>query len=353
MKWKRSILASALTVGLLGAVLAGPTSAASSDRIGGSDRYETSVLISQEGFPEGADTVFLGSGEDFPDALAGGAAGGTLGAPVLLVRPTSIPDMVTAELARLDPSVIVILGGETAVSAEVAEEAEGYSDAVERWGGENRYETAALIADWAFDPGVPVAYLASGLDFPDALAGAAAAGYTSGPVLLTRPEGLSEETAQQLEILEPERVIVLGGTAAVTEAVATAALDYASVSRLAGTDRYATSAAISADTFASAGVVYLASGQSFPDALSGAPLAAANSAPILLVTQDSVSAEVCSEVKRLGPDTVVALGGPRAVSDVVLHHVAAGCPSIVVPVPPKPSPTYTIDPPPSPVEEAS
>lgn len=133
------------------------TSAVTADRLGGSDRYETSVLISQEAFPDGADTVFLGSGEDFPDALAGGAAGGTLSAPVLLVRATAIPDAVTAELARLNPSLIVILGGETAVSAEVAEEALDYGEAVERLGGENRYETAALIAEWAFEPGVPVA----------------------------------------------------------------------------------------------------------------------------------------------------------------------------------------------------
>lgn len=83
MKWKRAIPASALTVGLLGAVFVMPTSAASSDRIGGSDRYVTSALISQEAFPDGAETVFLGSGEDYPDALAGGAAGGSLGAPVL------------------------------------------------------------------------------------------------------------------------------------------------------------------------------------------------------------------------------------------------------------------------------
>lgn len=203
MKWKVAIPASALTVGLLGAVFVWPTSAASSDRIGGSDRYVTSVLISQEAFPEGADTVFLGSGEDFPDALVGGAAGGSQGAPVLLTRTSSLPDVVETELARLDPSVIVILGGETAVSAEVAEAAEGHAATVARVGGANRYETAALIADWAFDPGVPVAYLASGSDYPDAIAGAAAAGFTDGPVLLTKPDVLSEEAAEKLEALEP------------------------------------------------------------------------------------------------------------------------------------------------------
>ncbi len=351
MNWKHAIPTSVLSAGLIGVTAAMSTSVASPDRIGGSDRYESSVLISQEAFPDGADTVFLGSGEDFPDALAGGAAGGTLSAPVLLVTATSIPDVVTAELARLDPSLIVILGGETAVSAEVAEEALEYGKAVERLGGENRYETAALIAEWAFEPGVPVAYLASGSDYPDALAGAAAAGFTNGPVLLTKTEALSDEAAEQLEALLPEQIIVLGGTAAVAEAVATEALDYGNVSRLAGDDRYATSAAISAGTFSSAEVVYIATGTSYPDALSGAPLAAANSAPILLVTRDSVSAEVCAEVNRLEPGAVVALGGPSAVSDTVLHHVAAGCPAIVVPIPPKPGPTYTIDPPPDPMAE--
>ncbi len=351
MNWKVATPASALCVGVIGVLAAMPTSAASSDRIGGSDRYETSVLISQEAYPEGADTVFLGSGEDFPDALSGGAAGGALGAPVLITSASSLPEVVEAELARLEPALIVVLGGEAAVSVAVAEAAESSGAAVQRLGGANRYETAALIADWAFDPGVPVAYLASGSDYPDALAGAAAAGFTNGPVLLTTPDVLSADAAEQLEALQPERIIVLGGSAAVSEAVATAASAVAPVTRLSGADRYATSAAISAGTFSSVSVVYLATGGAFPDALSGAPLAAGNSAPILLVKQDSVSPEVCAEVERLRPETVVALGGTGAVSEVVLTHVAAGCPSIVVPVPPKPGPTYTIDPPPDPLED--
>lgn len=97
------------------------------------------------------------------------------------------------------------------------------------------------------------------------------------------------------------------------------------IERLAGLDRFATSAAISADTFTSATTVYIANGLTFPDALSGAPAAASDDAPILLVKSDSVSQAVCDEVNRLQPENVVALGGSTAVSAAVLTYVAESC----------------------------
>ena len=352
VSWRVAISTSALSVGVIGVLAATPTSAAlSHDRLGGSDRYATSALVSVETFPDGADTVFLGSGEDYPDALVGGAVGGHLQAPVLLTKPESIPDVIEVELERLDPSVIVILGGESAVSPEVAEAAADYGE-VERLGGATRYETALLVAESGFDAGARVAYLASGEDFPDALAGGVAAALDDAPVLLTHPDVLSPEVATYLADLAPERIVLLGGVEAVSESVASAAALIAPVSRLAGADRFATSAAISAATFTDASTVFLADGMTFPDALSGTPLAAANDAPILLVKGDSASPQVCAEVRRLTPDRVVGLGGPAAVSDAVLSQVVAECTQAVLPLP-KPGPTNTIGPPPAPAASGS
>jgi len=325
--------------------VAAPAAAAESDRIGGSDRYETAVLVSQRAFPAGAATVILTSGEDYPDALAGGAAGAAIGAPVLLTRTGTLPAVVAAELDRLNPTTIVVLGGEEAVSEGVIAAAIAHAKDVERIGGADRYETAALVADWAFDPRVPAAYLASGTDFPDALAGAAAAGHVGAPVLLTRPVSLPDSTARRLVTLDPAEIVVLGGPSAVSPTVEAAVASIASVTRVAGGDRYATSAAVSADTFASAATVYIATGKQFADALAAGPLAAGTTSPVLLVS-DSVSRVVCDEIGRLDPLQVVALGSTSAVSDGVATWAAALCalPELE-PWPPTPIP---IDPPPLP-----
>ncbi len=85
----------------------------------------------------------------------------------------------------------------------------------------DRYGTAAAVSKATFSPGVPVAYIASGLNFPDALAGAAAGGYLGGPVLLVNGH-IPAVTAAELTRLQPGRIVVLGGSAAVSDAVLSA-----------------------------------------------------------------------------------------------------------------------------------
>ena len=320
--------------------------AAVPDRIAGSDRWLTSVAVSQRMFPgpEGVHTVFLANGEAYPDALVAGAPGAAYGYPILLTERDAIPGPVQTELDRLDPATIIIVGGPAAVSTELEEQARRNWGAVTRLGGANRFATAALVSKWAFNEELPAAFLASGADFPDALAGGVAGARADGPVLLTRPDELSPEAAAHLADLRPERIVVLGGPTAVSEAVLTAAARIAPVTRLAGSDRFATSAAISEATFADASTVFVANGTTFPDALAGTPLAAASGAPILLVTQSAVSPSVCAELGRLSPDRVVALGGSAAVSDAALA-LASGCAGPLTPLP-KPGPTETIGPPP-------
>ncbi len=82
---------------------------------------------------------------------------------------------------------------------------------VQRIAGTGRYDTAAAVSASFFDPGVPVAYVATGLSFPDALAGGAAAAATGGPVLLVDRVAVPAATATELERLRPGRIVVLGG----------------------------------------------------------------------------------------------------------------------------------------------
>ena len=87
------------------------------------------------------------------------------------------------------------------------------------------------------------------------------------------------------------------------------------VERQAGADRFATSAEISKATFApGVPVAYIANGYNFPDALSSAPVAGLDGAPVLLVPTEGIPAAIHNELKRLQPARIIVLGGPQAVS---------------------------------------
>ena len=189
-------------------------------RQSGADRYATAAAISAATFTPGVPVAYVATGLNFPDALAGAAAAGYLGAPILLVTPDSVPAPTVAELQRLQPGRIVILGGPGAVSDGVAGTLSYYTTGgVFRQSGADRYATAAAISAATFTPGVPVAYVATGLNFPDALAGAAAAGYLGAPILLVTPDSVPAPTAIELARLNPGRVVILGGPGAVSDAI--------------------------------------------------------------------------------------------------------------------------------------
>ena len=184
----------------------------------GSNRYATAVAVSEATFDPGVPIVYVATGKAFPDALAAAAAAGALGGPVLLSDTTSISSDTLAEIRRLSPNRIVVVGGTSAVSDAVKEQLAEIAP-TDRIGGSNRYDTAARIALDAFDGPVPIAYVATGKDFPDALAAAAAAGAQGGPVLLTEPGFLPSWTSDALIALQPNKIVVVGGTAVVSTAV--------------------------------------------------------------------------------------------------------------------------------------
>ena len=309
------------------AVAAASTAAAPGvSRLASEDRYRTAALISATTFARDAPVVYVASGVDFADALSGSAAAGRVGAPILLTQPNGIPAVVLAELERLRPRAIHVLGGPAAVSASVMAQLAGYTTgSVTRIEGETRYATSAAISAHTYPAGAKTAYLASGELFPDALSVAAYAAGAGAPVLLTRADGLPADVERELRRLAPDRIVVLGGTGAVSAATAQQAgrATNARVDRTEGLDRYSTSAAVTrAATGSTAPVVYVTSGVNFPDALAGAAAAAKTGAPLLLVSDVRVPGPIAAELIRLRPERIIVLGGPVAVSDAVVGVLA-------------------------------
>ncbi len=132
--------------------------------------------------------------------------------------PKAVADYLTL---RKTDSTIVAVGGPAAKAAQ------GYFDTAIV--GTNRYDTAAkLAAEFvdAQDATFPTyAGVASGVTFPDALAGGAELGALGGPLLLTSPTTLSPEASTYLtaKANKPiQQYLIFGGTGAVGTAVETA-----------------------------------------------------------------------------------------------------------------------------------
>ncbi len=287
-------------------------------RLAGDDRFETATAISEDRYPDGADTVYLARSDDFPDALAAGPTAAADDAPVLLTEPDELHETTEEEIERLDPEEVVLLGGDTALSSDVASEVEALVGDTSRVFGADRVATAAEIARERLDAADTV-LIARDDDFADALAGVPAALALEAPVLLTDQDALSEPTEEIIDELGADQAILLGGEQALADTVATD-LDplVDDVDRVFGAGRAETAAEIPLELFDADDVdsIFLATGGDFPDALAGGPAAALEGAPMLLTA--SLPEEVADAMATLGASQVTGLGGDAVLSDADL-----------------------------------
>ncbi len=300
------------------------------DRVYGSDRYQTAVAVAQNAFPTSAPIVFVASGSSFPDALSAAPAATKLGGPVLLTEPSFLPAAVSAEIASLHPSKVVVVGGTSVVSPGVQTQLTALVPNTVRWSGSDRFATSRVIDQnvWGIDfTGV---YLATGTNFPDALAAGSVAGALGAPLLLVNggAAGLDLDSRVYLASqVNAYSVIIAGGVNAVSAGIE---LDLrntgARVYRFAGGDRYATAMLLDEDAWNVAGahpngptsnLAFLVTGLNFPDALAAGPWAGGTHAPMFLATGGCVPNGVIADLNGLGVDLVVLVGGPAVLTEPV------------------------------------
>lgn len=290
-------------------------------RIAGADRYAAAANVARTFTDPG--TVYVASGEVFPDALAAAPVAIGKDAPVVLTRARGLPAATAEVLAELNPERVVVVGGSLTIPETVLAAIEEASGAqVTRVTGANRYDLAANISrEW--EPAeADTVYLASGTIFSDALAVGPLAGIEGSPVLLTREASLSAETAAALDRLDPEEIVILGGPARISDTVLAQASQYGDISRLFGADRYETAELIAMEIPDSPEAL-LASGQVFPDALAGGVYAGVNNAPLLLTKADSLNTFAASALQRRKPSLVTLVGGEMTLFDQVRLDVIA------------------------------
>jgi len=290
-------------------------------RFAGVDRYASAVSVSRPLNP-GVKVVYIAKGTDYPDALSAAPAAAAVDGPVLLTLPTVLPDSVKNELYRLKPERIVVVGGTAAVSAGVERQLRDIAPTT-RIGGTDRYQASRGVVSDAFGTvGAERVYLATGANFPDALAASAAAGKLGGAVLLVQGTAarLDADTTALILRLDPVDVVIAGGPSSVSDGILADAKALGlpgGAFRIGGSDRYETSKNINKEAFADAASVYLATGANFPDALAGAARAGSVGSPLYVVPGVCVTAATLAEIRRFAPSRILILGGTQAVSPAV------------------------------------
>ena len=175
-------------------------------RFAGRNRFETATLVA-ESMPT-ATAAMLVTGDNFPDALSAGAAASDVKGVVLLTNGRGMPAETSAYL-RARPNMPRYAIGGAAAAADP-----GATAIV----GADRFETAVNVAT-RFFPSPSVAGIASGLNYPDALAGGPHVGSRGGPILLTRFDSLPTNVREYLSARKASLrdVFIYGGTSVVSQ----------------------------------------------------------------------------------------------------------------------------------------
>ena len=277
------------------------------DRVAGPDRYATAACASQAAYPATTGgSVVLARGDDaggFADALAGTVLSRAVDGPVLLTSPTVLSQPTEAELVRLNPASVLVLGGTTAVSASVETAVRSLlpQATVKRISGGDRFATAAAVSTRAGAAGK--AFVVNASSTADAIvAGAPAARRTAKLLLVTETAVPSATSAALRDVTD---VVIVGGYGVVSEKVENALVALKGrgrVVRVSGGNRYETAASV-ARHFPAAGRIHLTNGRdaSLADAIpAGWSAARPGGGPVLYSERDRPG---------FGADRYLRLGG--------------------------------------------
>ena len=284
----------------------------------GSDRYETAVKITKEGWKNGSDKVVIINGDVSIDGIISTPLATTYNAPILLVEKNNVPNSVKSELKRLNPKDIIIIGDENAISKTTTNQIKSTVNASQtRLNGSNRYETSLLIAkeiDKNHD--VEKVYItnANGGEV-DALTIAAKAGQDKQPIILTDKNSITDNTYKWLKSEDLQNAYFIGGpqmiSTNVINKVNDITKDNVTNNRVYGADRHETNANVIKKFYTDDELeaVLVAKSDVLVDALAAGPLAANLKSPILITPKTYVSAYHKDNLEAKSANKVYKIGG--------------------------------------------
>ena len=288
-------------------------------RIYGENRYQTAIRVANALKKELKVTKFsnivVASGSNFADALAGTYLAINKKAPILLASNGNYNETVNYIKSNLRPDgTVYILGGTGVINDKVESSIKNTvssSTKVLRLSGSNRYETNLAILKETKVENTDF-LICSGKNFPDALAAAA----VGKPIILVSDRLDNSQLSYIKNALgSKSRFYIIGGTGAVPAAVETQLKQFGkTIRRLKGQTRYSTAVQIAYTFYPKARRNVTVTGESFPDGLTGAVLANAMKAPLLLTSmtpkfQTSYKYNMMNNIRN-----VTILGGIKVVA---------------------------------------
>ncbi len=288
----------------------------------GLNRYETSVAISKTGWPnaQSADTAVIATGDNFPDALSASPLAKKYNAPILLTNSKKLDPKVDAELDRLNVKNIILVGGTNAISNNIESYLENKGLNCTRISGNDRYETSIAIAEEIGSADKIV--VATGENFPDALSIASYAAKSQMPIILTQNTNIPKSVEHYLANKKIGTSYIIGGQQAIADSQLS---KFPNAERLSGRDRYDTNITI-AKRFSediNMDTIYFATGDNFPDALSGSPLASLTGSHIFLVNNKSDNRPITNYISPYHDNikSINVIGGDAAVKNSVISDI--------------------------------
>ncbi len=289
-------------------------------RLSGANRYDTSIAVTKT-FGNTGGTVYVATGQNFPDALSVGPVAAKAQGSLLLTGSTSASTATLSELKRLAPTKVILVGGTGAISTTVKNQMQRAvpKATFSRISGKNRYETSLNLLEKSFAKGqLKSVYFATGATYADALVAGPVATSNSGAILVIPGMRTGTElnraisTAKKLGATE---AFVLGGKGAVSEqSFAAVKKAFPKTERLGAKNRYETAVVINRKLPKTTTQVWLASGADFPDALSASVPAGTNRSPIYLSRPTCTTQPVAQAVKSRLYGTRFIAGGTGALS---------------------------------------
>lgn len=288
-------------------------------RISGDTRYNTSANIALEGWPGGSDWAIIAYGGNFPDALSSTPLAVKYNAPILLSEKLSLTAVTKNTLSTLGTKNVVIVGGTTSVSATVEGQIKNMGISVTRIAGSDRYNTSLEIAK-ALNSESGQIIIAPGTDYPNALSISSYAGKNQIPIILVARDSVSQNLKTYLSKKNILKTYIIGNATDISDTVASA---FQNVTRIQGSDKYATNLAVikTFESDFSLNNVFLATSTSFADALSGSSYAAKVGSPIILTGKSAdnrITAYISANNSTIGQLNL--LGGELAIPTSLVNN---------------------------------
>lgn len=305
-------------------------------RLGGQDRYETNIAISDEFVKNNStDTAILASSIDYPDSLSAAPLTGIYNAPILITEKDKLTQSIENQIKKLGIKKVIIVGGTGVVSEKVNSRLKELGITTERLAGADRYETSMIIANRAAEKYVEKTgsihtMIAAIPDYKDVLSMAPIAVYEKAPIILIKSDAKKISDVKGLQEFINKYVPSDLSDHADFETVRVGEMADSFIDELpnqtpaaATSNKYLSNLTINYMRQGDLNFLnaIIANGENFPDALGGGALAGKLKAPIIFVGNSKLESEIPDDLKNIYSvsyrvtKNIYYLGGTAVVPD--------------------------------------